>query len=351
MNLFVKKIASYILVFIFAMSMEGVNAQERNQISTEMQDFGITVRAIDSTMRAHIYDISVLETPQFYEVQRKVNLLASQVHERKKFIDGFNQIWSQGPFSHVRINEKRQTAEQLANYLDTMRIAGNGAVLSWQNDIAVLTVSTMMGQNTIDQIYGAFKTLNETKPKALILDLRNNEGGAFAVRPLISHLLSSNLEAGIFLSQSWTKNNHSIPSDDYIHSLTPWQGWSIKSFWRDVEVKGVLRIVFEPMSPQYVGPVYVLINKQTASAAELAADALLASGRAVLVGEKTGGQMLSQKMYDLPQGLQLFLPIADYYALHSGRIEGAGVMPQVIVESDMAMEKTLELISAPKSHE
>ena len=156
MNLFVQKISFCIIVFIFAISIKGVNAQERNQTPTEMQDYRITVRAIDSTMSAHIYDISVLETPQFYEVQRQVNLLASQVHERKKFIDGFNQIWSQGPFSHVRINEKRQTAEQLANYLDTMRIKGNGAVLSLQNDIAVLTVSTMMGQNTIDQIYDAF---------------------------------------------------------------------------------------------------------------------------------------------------------------------------------------------------
>ena len=95
----------------------------------------------------------------------------------------------------------------------------------------------------------------------------------------------------------------------------------------------------------------MLINHRTASAAELAADALLAPGRAVLVGEKTGGQMLSQKMYDLPQGLQLFLPIADYYSFHSGRIEGVGVMPQVVVDSDKAMEKTLELISAPKSNE
>lgn len=344
MSLFLKNIPRIILLLIFTISIHRVNAQESNQDSDEIQDFSITVRAIDSTMRAHIYDISILETPQFLEVQQKVNLLGSQVHERKKFIDGFNQIWSKGPFSHVRINEKKQTAEQLADYLDTMRIAGNGAVLSWQKDIAVLTVSTMMGQNTIDQIYDAFKTLNKATPKALIVDLRNNEGGAFAVRPLISHLLSSNLEAGLFLSQLWTKNNHSIPSDDFIHSLTPWNGWSIKSFWRDVEVKGVLRIVFEPMKPQYAGPVYVLINKHTASAAELAADALLASGRVVLVGEKTAGQMLSQKMYDLPQGLQLFLPIADYYAFHSGRIEGVGVMPQVVVESDKAMDKALELV-------
>ncbi len=343
MKPFVKKIQHCIIIFIFAISIQSVNAQEPGQVSKELQDFGITVRAIDSTMREHIYDISVLETPQFYEIQRKVKLLASQVHERKKFIESFNRIWNQGPFSHVRIGEKQQSAEQLANYLDTMSIAGKGAVLSWQNDIAVLKINTMMGQNTIDQINEAYRIINEKKPKALIIDLRNNEGGAFAVRPLVSHLLSSNLEAGIFLSQSWTKNNRSVPSNEYIGSLKPWQGWSIKSFWQDVEVKGVLRIVFEPMTPQYVGSVYVLINHRTSSAAELAADVLLATGQAILVGEKTAGKMLSQKMFDLPQGLQIFFPIADYYSAQSGRIEGEGVMPQVVTSSDKAMEKALEL--------
>lgn len=89
----------------------------------------------------------------------------------------------------------------------------------------------------------------------------------------------------------------------------------------------------------------VLVSGLTASAAELAADALAANGRAQLIGEPTAGEMLSQKMYDLPQGLQLSLPIADYYAFHSGRIEGAGIQPDEKVPADQALALALKRIA------
>ena len=58
--------------------------------------------------------------------------------------------------------------------------------------------------------------------------------------------------------------------------------------------------------------------------------------------ETTAGETLSQKIYDLPQGLLLSLPIADYYAFHSGRIEGTGVTPDVRADAESAMAIALE---------
>ena len=52
--------------------------------------------------------------------------------------------------------------------------------------------------------------------------------------------------------------------------------------------------------------------------------------------------MLSQKPYDLPNGLQLYLPIADYHSARLGRIEGAGIVPTVGVPADQALAKALE---------
>ena len=52
--------------------------------------------------------------------------------------------------------------------------------------------------------------------------------------------------------------------------------------------------------------------------------------------------MLSQKMFDLPGGYQLYLPIADYYSFHGGRIEGQGVTPDILVEATEAMNIALE---------
>ncbi|MBU2178464.1 MAG: S41 family peptidase [Gammaproteobacteria bacterium] len=303
---------------------------------------------ISNTMKTYVYDRSVLVTPAYQKIQRDVLQLAQQAKTQSEFVEGFNQIWKHGPFSHVQLAVAKHSAEQMTDYFDAMNAGGKGAILSWQGDVAVLTVNTMMGLDTISQIDAAYQTMTDRKAKALIIDLRNNEGGAFAVRPLLSHVVSSKLDAGFFLSQRWTIAHQRLPDQATIAGLTPWQGWSVKTFWRDVQNNDVTRIQFEPTVPHFAGEVYVLTSKRTASAAELATDALLASGRATVIGEQTAGEMLSQKLYDLPQGLQLSLPIADYYGAHTGRIEGQGIKPNIMMTADAAMAHALTLASSAK---
>ena len=86
----------------------------------------------------------------------------------------------------------------------------------------------------------------------------------------------------------------------------------------------------------------MLTSSTTASAAELAADILQGSGRATLIGETTAGEMLSQKMFDVPGGFLLSLPIADYYSATNGRIEGVGVKPDIESGADAALEIALQ---------
>ncbi len=300
-------------------------------------------KAIAVTMRSNIYDPRALDTPAGRELELQVNEMAAMANEREGFIKEFNRLWSAGPFSHVRLEVAQQPVGKLADFLDAMNVGGGGARLDWQGEVAILTVNTMMGTDTIAQITAAYREIADRKATALIIDLRNNEGGTFAVKPLVGHLLVTNLEAGVFLTQSWTRSNERPPSPGQIAQIKPWRGWSLKAFWRDAQAEGVLRVVFEPMAPRFAGRVYVLTSGRTASAAELATDALLASGAATLVGEKTAGKMLSQKPYDLPNGLQLYLPIADYHSARLGRIEGAGIVPTVRVPAGQALARALEL--------
>jgi C-terminal processing protease CtpA/Prc len=44
---------------------------------------------------------------------------------------------------------------------------------------------------------------------------------------------------------------------------------------------------------------------------------------------------------DLPHGLQLSLPISDYYSFRMGRIEGRGVEPDVAVPAGAAMDEAM----------
>lgn len=300
--------------------------------------------AISRLMRQYHYDPSVQYDPEYLAIERKVANIANSVSSRSEFVTAFNKAWRDGPFSHVRLSVARMNATETANYFDTIRIGGGGAILDWRDDIAVLTVKTMMGLDTIEEIDAAFLDIAKRPTRALIIDLRTNEGGAFAVKPLVGHVIGTPVLSGVFVSRKWSGEHDRYPTEQEVEAVEPWQGWSVKAFWHDLQSDPMIRMEIEPSTPGFDGPVYVLTSSRTASAAELAADAFAASGRAIIVGEKTAGEMLSQTMFDLPGGLQLSLPVGDYYAFHSGRIEGKGVQPHVRVKADEAMNRALKLI-------
>jgi len=301
--------------------------------------------AISQTFEAYLYDPDELQTPEFQSLDAQMHRLAVASRSTEEFVAGFSALWSDGPFSHVRLVQSPQTAAAMAAHLDSLAVGGGGAVLDWKGDVAILTVNTMMGTDTIDEIEAAYQSIHEQNPAGLIIDLRANGGGAFAVKPLVEHVLDIPLDAGVFVSQAWNAEMNRAPGPSDLQNVVPWTGWSIRQFWQDAQNNRLTLIRFAPAEPFYAGPVYVLISAHTASAAELAADALLSSGRAVLVGERTAGEMLSQKMYDLPAGLQLSLPIADYYSLTAGRIEGRGVEPTVPVPAADALDYALDAIT------
>lgn len=296
--------------------------------------------AISEAMRQHHYDPAALADPAYRAIEARVAELATHVQTADEFVSGFNAIWRQGPFSHVRLTIARASAADTATSLDALRV-GDGATLGWDGDVAVLTVKTMMGVDTVEQITRAYAEVVARDARALIIDLRANDGGAFAVRPLVGHLLDAPLDAGAFVSRQWAAQVGRAPTRTDVTGVTPWDGWSLVAFWRDVEASRVVRLQFAPTHPTFRGPVFVLIGPRTSSAAELGADALAATGRAVLVGETTAGRMLSQKPFDIPGGFQLFLPIADFYSFRVGRIEGQGVAPHVRVAAAGAMTEAL----------
>ena len=301
--------------------------------------------AINATMRAYHYDPEELDTPEYLRIESAISALGKSVTSDQQFIEGFREIWSNGPFSHVTINEAQQSADDLADYLDTLRIGGGGASLRWQGNVAILTVNTMMGLDTIEEIDAAYLAIAERDASGLIIDLRENGGGAFAVLPLVSHLLAEPIDAGVFVSQPWTSAHEREPKKADLEAVEPWEGWSVKTFWADVQTKPVTRISFSPVEPVFHGPVYILTSKHTASAAELATDALRVAGRATIVGERTAGEMLSQTIFDIPGGFHLSLPIADYYSVANGRIEGIGIEPDIAVEAAHALDTALEILN------
>ncbi|MDJ0699329.1 MAG: S41 family peptidase [Woeseiaceae bacterium] len=308
----------------------------------ESVSYADVAASINATMRQRHYDPAELEGPEYRRIEQAVIDLGDSAASDDEFLEGFRSIWQSGPFSHVRLEKSGQSAEDMANYLDAMRVGEGAVTLGWQDDVAVLTVNTMMGLDTVEAIEAAYAEIANRDTAGLIIDLRANGGGAFAVRPLVSHLLSEPFDAGAFVSRLWSDGKPLAPTSDDIAAAPTWDGWSIKAFWSRVQQQPATRIRFSPVEPVYSGPVFVLASSATASAAEMAADALQGAGRARVVGETTAGEMLSQKLFDVPGGFLLSLPIADYYSARSGRIEGRGVTPDIETAAEDAMAIALD---------
>jgi carboxyl-terminal processing protease len=80
-------------------------------------------------------------------------------------------------------------------------------------------------------------------------------------------------------------------------------------------------------------PVVVLVNRGTAGPAELVAAALMDNKRAEVVGEKTFGEGVEQKTFELPDGAMLILSVAKYESPSGKKLQDDGVTPQVLLAS------------------
>lgn len=302
------------------------------------------VKRIEKTMQTNIYDAAILDTPEYRKIMTEVKELAQQNIDESVFMQQFNELWKFGPFSHVNLIKSQQTPDAMAKYFDSMDAGAQATTLEIKQNIAILTVNTMMGQDTIQLIESAYKDIKQKGINSLIIDLRQNQGGAFAVVPLVGHLLDHKIVAGVFLSNQSQNSDNKTLTTARSSSLPTWKGRSLESFWRDIAQQPMTKIMFEPLGEKYTGNVYVLTSHVTASAAEMASDVLKQLENVTLVGEKTAGKMLSQKPYSVGRGYYLFLPFADYVSQATGRIEGQGVTPDVNIKAASALDFTIDKI-------
>lgn len=86
----------------------------------------------------------------------------------------------------------------------------------------------------------------------------------------------------------------------------------------------------------YAGPIAVLIGPQTASAGEMLAYALRQNGRAVMVGDRTSGQVLTARFWPLPDGGRLSVATGNFTASDGSRLEGVGVSPDIPAAETLA---------------
>ncbi|MBI4874448.1 MAG: S41 family peptidase [Acidobacteria bacterium] len=141
-------------------------------------------------------------------------------------------------------------------------------------------------ENTGREVEENLKRLGEQNIKGLILDLRENPGGLLTEGVAV---------AGRFLHPGQTVVSHrgrSSPEKPYLAR----NGSSSRDY-----------------------PIVVLVNRYSASAAEIVAGALQDHDRAWVIGENTFGKGLVQTVYPLSENTGLALTTAKYYT-PSGRL-------------------------------
>lgn len=143
-----------------------------------------------------------------------------------------------------------------------------------------------------------------TTPKAIILDIRGNRGGG-TPHSAIRHLISKPIPWGLAKTR-WSISYYDASfrkqklSDAQFKEQCEWRGLG-PTFDRDwCSIPTDLRI--QPHEKHYDGPLYILTNQETASAAEDFVMLLHGTGRATVCGEPTCGETGQPIIADLPGG-------------------------------------------------
>lgn len=160
-------------------------------------------------------------------------------------------------------------------------------------------------ENTAEEVDSAIREIRQRlggRMAGLIIDLRNNPGGLLVESVAVSDAF---IESGDIVSTQGRKNEqrYRATTGDIVAGL----------------------------------PIVALINKGSASAAEILAGALQDHNRAILVGGRSYGKGTVQTVIPMGQGTAMKLTTAQYFRPLGKSVEG-GIHPDIEAEDDIQTE-------------
>ncbi len=181
-------------------------------------------------------------------------------------------------------------------------------------NIGYIQINSFMSATLLKEFEEALqKTKNS---KGLIIDLRNNPGGI--------------LENAVLVANAFI-NKGAVVS---IHGRNG-RGFPVMS---------------NPQINTIKKPIVVIVNQGSASASEILCGALKDYKLAVIVGERTFGKGMVQKVFNLPNGTGMNLTVAKYLTPTGTDINKSGIMPDYVViddnndSNDEQLKKAIEVL-------
>lgn len=166
------------------------------------------------------------------------------------------------------------------------------------NHIGYIQIISFMGGTTPNEFMEALENTKNTD--SLILDLRGNTGGL--------------LDNAVFIANMFIN-----------------QGEIVEIIYRNGHKKSIKA---NPAQELLKKPVVVLVNGASASASEILSGALKDYKKAKLIGKKTFGKGLVQKVVPMPNKTGLNVTIAKYLTPNGTDINKLGIKPDVEIGND-----------------
>ena len=196
----------------------------------------------------------------------------------------------------------------------------------------------MVGVEVANEISRSVERLG--KIESLIIDLRGNTGGGIGALRVMSLLTPGRIPVGFALDRKRVtpdldaekqrfRRFHAIPASKKALWLLALQ------FAPAMLAKTPIVLETEGLGhKEFHGRVTILVNRHTASAAEMIVAFARENKLARIIGEETAGKLLSATSVKVGQGFRLALPTGAYYTWKGAVLEGKPIEPDELVAFD-----------------
>jgi carboxyl-terminal processing protease len=189
----------------------------------------------------------------------------------------------------------------------------------------------MVGVEVANDISGAVESLGGVD--RLIVDLRGNTGGGVGALRVMSILTPGRIPVGFALERGRVPANlesekRKFPRFSRIPSSKTALWPLALLFAPAMMTKRPIVLQTEGLGPRpFHGNICVLVDRHTASAAEMIVAFARENNLARIVGESTAGRLLSATSVKVGQGFRLALPTGAYYTWEGTVLEGTPIEP------------------------
>jgi carboxyl-terminal processing protease len=196
----------------------------------------------------------------------------------------------------------------------------------------------MVGVKVANEISDAVAQLGAVE--SLIIDLRGNTGGGIGALRVMSLLTPERIPVGFALDRRRVTPNLGSEKERFrrfsrIPSSTKMLWLLAVQFAPAMMTKKPIVLQTEGLGRRpYHGQVVLVVDRHTASAAEMIVAFARENKLATIVGEKTAGRLLSATSVKVGNGFRLALPTGAYYTWKGSVLEGTPIEPDKLIEFD-----------------